>query len=193
MSPTVSFAWLTGASASSGHEHILRIAVDETNKKIGSNFYEKITYFDEGLTATSKLILGNHATDFPTTEGGKAIAKFYNFQGSTSDWHHKKELQNLHFLRSWDDCNPQLPIDVIEKSFLAIDQATSAAIEAYKSGDSDLFQYLVGHVTHIIQDGFSPAHVRRNKEDPSKVDDICVYSDEFDEVCVHEDLDVRDS
>ncbi len=179
----------------SGHEEITRQALNKTKELLkkneskvdiargGANLLKDLEFSKRGLIgalAKNPIIKGVYCSDFPDNEECPfSLAQFW-FSTKDVDWHTGKRSQSLHFLRNYDDKNGlvskrQACFDARER----ITVATLTAALEWEKGNVSQALFLIGHASHIIQDSFSHAHVKREFM-PGKfnIKDVCYYGDE---------------
>ena len=176
------------SSTYSGHEEITRQALNHTIQKFKD--LGLITLFnsseittDLGPTANglfgyktkNMLIHGNFATDFPDETKVMSVAQFWKI--SDVSYFDSADAQVLHFLRNRK--NPLLLFSAQETCLLArknIKYGTQKAIESWQSGDKTKALFILGLVTHTIQDSFSNAHTqRRSAAENYDLSSVCFY------------------
>ncbi len=210
--PKMSFV----SSAYSGHEEITRQALNNILKKFSDlgflelfNSEDFTTDLDPapkglfGYSSKNMLIHGNFATDFPKQTTVMDLSKFW--KNPYFDQYENADNQVAHFLRNYTGTYTLASAKATcIRARENIKFATSEAIKLWQAGDKTKSLFLLGHVTHTIQDSFSAAHsVRDNVEKNNNLKDICFYGNQMaksidiqlqkkSKLCLHGQLDSRD-
>lgn len=199
-------ACVLGLSFVRGHEDLTRFAVDDANAllqaraKAGApvSAYPAVPVGEHACTTTVPLVAGNFATDiaieswpFKERPGADLLAFYGNDATSLSEWQAAPDLQSLHFLRDRKDGRPLSAKDACSTSRGRIVAATKQALS---ESTRERREFFFGHALHIIEDSFSPAHVRRasqgtlgEENDFKKIVDVCTYGEEVKGACFHEE------
>jgi hypothetical protein len=179
--------FVTGAGPFRGHEDITRMGVDLANTELelelGQRPFPNVLFGLNAVDTDNPLVLGNYQSDFPT---GK-MRDFYNAQ--SADWHNDGGLQQIHSLRGSENGVYRNNYYSCEAQKRTIRTASYKALEAFRSGDRNEGLYWIGHATHVIQDSFSAAHVKREGR---RIVEFCSYGKEFAGTCYHLSVDARD-
>lgn len=146
----------------------------------------------KGAVVKNPIIRGNFATDVPMLDSVKWPVNLLEMYGvlPNENWHTSTKTQNIHSLRRYITSNGV--VDQLQSAQDACngvqDSIINASIEAWRLWrkafselpyvDRKLMNqslFLMGHVSHIIQDSFSEAHSLRALEAPFEVKDVCFY------------------
>lgn len=182
--PSILFA----SSSYSGHEEITRQALNHTLQKLkpigvvslfsNSDLTTDLEPTPNGLfgyKTKNMLIHGNFSMDFPNQTTVMSVAQFWKI--SDISYFDSANAQVLHFLRNRK--TPLLLFSAQETCLQAqknIKFGTEAAIETWQAGDKTKALFILGLVTHTIQDSFSNAHTqRRSAADNYDLANVCFY------------------
>lgn len=176
------------SSSYSGHEEITRQALNHTIQKFNdaglvSLFSSTEITTDLGPTPNglfgyktkNMMIHGNFATDFPNETNVLSVAQFWKI--SDVSYFDSADAQVLHFLRNRK--NPLLLYSAQETCLQArknIKFGTQKAMESWLAGDKAKALFILGMVTHTIQDSFSNAHTQRRAATGNyDLSNVCFY------------------
>ncbi len=180
----------------SGHEEITRQAIVRTKELLKANdskvdiarggvkLLHDLDFSKRGLIgalAKNPIVKGVYCSDFPETEQCTfSLSKFWFKDQPDVDWHTGINTQSLHFLRNYKEkgglVSPRLACYQAREKILV---ASMTAAREWQVGHIENALFLIGHASHIIQDSFSHAHVRRdNVMTGFKIKDICYYGDD---------------
>jgi len=199
-------ACVLGLSFVRGHEDLTRFAVDDANALLRARAkegaqpwtYPVVPVGEHACATKVPLVAGNFATDiaieswpFKERPGADLLAFYGNTAKSLSEWQAAPELQSLHFLRDRVDGEPLSAKGACMASRAKIVAATKQALS---EGTRERREFFFGHSLHIIEDSFSPAHVRRasrgtlgEESDFKAITDVCTYGEQVKGACFHEE------
>jgi hypothetical protein len=210
--PTLIFV----SSNYSGHEEITRQALNNTIQRFKSDGLTslfKTEDFTTDLDAAPKglfgsksrnmLIHGNFATDFPNQTSVLSLGDFWQIPNMS--YFENPKTQVMHFLRNYKSkYTLESAQETCMKARQGIKFATEQAVKAWLAGDKTRSLFLLGHVTHTIQDSFSAAHSTRDGfENNYNLKNICFYGDQMSkavdfgprsasQICYHTNADSAD-
>lgn len=159
-----------------GHEQVLRKAVEEADRILGSAFYGP--HWDA-------LWRGNRDTDM----AGAPLQQFYGVSSQPPlidllKWHSSPGLQHIHFLRNYEH-GVESVSDACKGGQRAVSLAVQEALHRYQF-DREYFYYFVGHAAHVVADSFAPPHTwRDDTTGMRRIVDICTYGVHQEGVCQH--------
>ncbi len=210
--PKMSFV----SSAYSGHEEITRQALNNIIRQFSNFGFTTIFNVEDittdldpapkglfGYSSKNMLIHGNFATDFPKQTTVLDLGEFW--KNPSFEKYEDANNQVAHFLRNYIG-----PLTIASSKSTCIGArenikfATSEAIKLWQAGDKKKSLFLLGHVTHTIQDSFSTAHsIRDSVENNNNLKNICFYGNSMskaidfqlqksNDLCLHGQLDGRD-
>ena len=176
------------SSSYSGHEEITRQALNHTIQKFKAA--DLVSLFSSpditadleptakglvGYKSKNMLIHGNFASDFPNETKVMSLAQFWKI--SDVSYFNSANAQVLHFLRNRK--TPLLLSSAQETCWLArksIKYGTQKAVESWLAGDKSKALFILGLVTHTIQDSFSNAHTQRRLAGENyDLSNVCFY------------------
>ncbi|MFW7378462.1 MAG: hypothetical protein ACOH5I_06635 [Oligoflexus sp.] len=183
--------WHVGAGPTRGHEDLTRMAVSAANDHLQSILgyapYPKVSLSTDGIRTDNQLVKGNYETDFPSTK----MRDFYSIP-QDADWHHNENIQHIHSMRNKQNGHFLSNRESCELVRQAIKDSTEHAFFLFDQGRREEGLYWLGHVTHIIQDSFSPAHTERLGPGRTDIQNFCTYGSKLPNVCFHKAVDLRD-
>ena len=177
-----------------GHEYLLQFGVQNANQILEESglwkghFFPENPKFENGYDSRNDLVRGNYLTDFPDQSRPNELDLRLLFHiDRNSDWHTDPKVQRLHFLRSYSRDLKTLESvpNTIHSAIQTILHMSQRAFGLWETDRRLALQHL-GIATHIIQDGFSLAHVsRKSQDDWFKISDICTFGSKWPGVCYH--------
>jgi hypothetical protein len=180
------------SSAYSGHEEITRQALNNSIQRLRefdisgllstSDFTADLGPTPKGLfgySSQNMLVHGNFATDFPNQARVLNLSDFWNIP--SFGYAENPKSQVFHFLRNYkNSVTVASARETCYQSREAIKYATQEAVKAWRAGERTKALFLMGHVTHIIQDSFSTAHTHRlNAQNNYNLADVCFYGNDM--------------
>jgi hypothetical protein len=189
-----------------GHEQLVRFAKPKANSNLEKqriSFRFDISMDDSeksqtiaGLQSKDPLVIGNYATDRPDSTTVISMRNFVKvFLGLEGelDWHNDGRIQFFHFLRNFDSqgiptsaksaCSRSVSYISEYAPLYAAGYSQSLRANDLRGKNANLAG--LGHLTHVIQDAFSKAHVKRDVANPRKILDVCTYGIENPSACFH--------
>jgi hypothetical protein len=176
----------------SGHEELTRQALNTTKELLklnkskvdiargGVKLLHDLDFSKRGVIgalAKNPIIKGVYCSDFPDNKQCLFSLSQFWFSTKNVDWHNGKKTQSLHFLRDYDDQKGLVsPYKACMSARERIVIASQTAAVEWQKGNVENALFLIGHASHIIQDSFSHAHVKRESAAGAfKIKDICYY------------------
>lgn len=179
-----------------GHEELLRRGIITANELISQHLPLAAIVFpgvgedENGQTSRNMILRGGYATDNTNSVGEFSLNEFYG-QPADQNLAYLGPFQHHHFLRDFGEANVDGSNETCTKAKETVVRATVEAMNQFGRND-DRFLFFLGHAIHVLQDSFSPAHVRRS-EDGYEIRESCVYDKKIPNVCEHLLFDLRDS
>lgn len=193
--------WMTGSMGFNrighpGHEYLTEYAMEGAVAKMFEKGFTKQVFptdlsVVDGFNSTNPVIRGNYLTDNPRHRQGNEpdLVSFFGVDAPT-DWHQDPRTQSAHFLRAVTNPSRGIAEPKSKACQAGKERIITATLEARRNWASnrDLALVYIGHATHIIQDSFSPAHVRRGGDSLRKITDICTYGTKVGDGCYHDTI-----
>ena len=183
-----------------GHEVLTRMAKDQANSVAQINYF--LDYGEseniQGQRSLCPIIRGNFATDKPDVikeswDIRKQQKEGFNIDLS-EDTHLGLNRQSFHALRNFKSgtdgkLQPWSNNAACEEIKNVIKITSRAVADKWKKLEINTeAQYLIGTVTHTIQDSFSKAHTERDPK-TTNFKQLCTYGEEFVGICNHSKLE----
>lgn len=196
----------------SGHEVLTMYSVFYANQRLAPSMqYPPVEFNDNAYSRKHWIVIGNFAMDFPirveelpyTREDLNLVTVFGEApipkKLSDDEWGVHSILQNLHFMRTFEQLDQGGAFRACKESKDKIELAVQNALNYWaksfvseKEKNQHLAYFWTGLALHSIQDSFAPPHAKRRQDESRTITDICVYDMELDGICNHTTKDLSD-